>query len=195
MAGGMTADFPVPILIDGMISDQTEAATMTPDANPSRTFCSTGRISRFMKKTKADPRAVPRNGINRAMMTGLILFAAKFGNLLLIWNPHYLLFLHHDNMAMRYTVSSNNIQLKSSFEVRKKDFERELAAIREAYPDSLVWNRTIRSLKREWAVHNAFHALGIVRKQTADTDLNWPQKWYFRIGYAIAGFLIWPFIK
>ena len=98
-------------------------------------------------------------------------------------------------MGMRYTVSSNNIQLKSSFEVRKKDFERELAAIREAYPDSLVWNRTIRSLKMEWAVHNAFHALGIVRKQTADTDLNWPQRWYFRIGYAIAGVLLWPFIK
>ena len=41
---------------------------------------------------------------------------------------------------MQYTVSPTNIQLKSSFEVRKDDFERELLAMREAHPESLVWN-------------------------------------------------------
>ena len=56
---------------------------------------------------------------------------------------------------MEYDVSSNNIRLKSSYEVSKEDFERELLAIREQHPDSLVWNRSIDSLKREWAVHNA----------------------------------------
>ncbi len=76
---------------------------------------------------------------------------------------------------MDYEVSANNIQLKSSFEVSKDDFERELAAIRDRQPDSLVWNRSMDSLKREWAVHNAAHALGLARKQSADTDLNWPQ--------------------
>ena len=96
---------------------------------------------------------------------------------------------------MQYVVSQNNIQLKSSYKVNKKDFERILVAIREQHPDCLVWNRSIRSLKREWAAHNAFHALGLVRKQTADTDLNWPQKWYTRLGYAIAGAILWPFIK
>ena len=96
---------------------------------------------------------------------------------------------------MDYEVSSNNIQLKSSFEVSKEDFERELAAIRAEHPDSLVWNRSMESLKREWAAHNAFHALGLVRKQTADTDLNWPQPWLARVGYSIVGALAWPFIK
>ena len=96
---------------------------------------------------------------------------------------------------MQYVVSQNNIQLKSSYKVNKKDFERILVAIREQHPDCLVWNRSIRSLKREWAAHNAFHALGLVRKQTADTDLIWPQKWYTRLGYAIAGAILWPFIK
>ena len=61
---------------------------------------------------------------------------------------------------MQYKVTPTNIQLKSSFEVRKDDFERELLAMREAHPESLVWNRSIKSLKREWAAHNAFHALG-----------------------------------
>ena len=96
---------------------------------------------------------------------------------------------------MQYKVSPNNIQLKSSFEVKKDDFDRELAAIREQHPECLVWNRSMGSLKREWAAHNAFHALGLVRKQTADTDLNWPQKWFVRLGYSLVGALVWPLIK
>ncbi len=44
------------------------------DAQPSRTFCTIGGISRFMKNTKAEPRAVPRNGIKSAAMTGSISF-------------------------------------------------------------------------------------------------------------------------
>ena len=96
---------------------------------------------------------------------------------------------------MQYTVSPNNIQLKSSFEVKKKDFERELAAIRKLFPECQVWNRSLKSLSREWAAHNALHALRIFNRRTSDTDLNWPQKWYFRVGYAIIGFLVWPFIK
>lgn len=96
---------------------------------------------------------------------------------------------------MDYTFSSNNIQLKSSFKVKKDDFERELLAMREEHPECLVWNRSIKSLKREWAAHNAFHALGILRRKTADTDLNWPQGWLTRVGYWIAGGVVWPFIK
>ena len=96
---------------------------------------------------------------------------------------------------LNYTLSSNNIHLISSFEIKKEDFERELVALRERHPDCLVWNRSIKSLTREWAAHNAFHALGIWRKKTADTDLNWPQNWLFRIGYAVAGAVVWPFIK
>ena len=96
---------------------------------------------------------------------------------------------------MEYEVSSNNIKLKSSYEVSKDDFERELAAIREQHPDSLVWNRSLESLKREWAVHNAFHAMGIAREQAADTDLNWPQSWIIRVAYDLLGRVVWPFIK
>ena len=96
---------------------------------------------------------------------------------------------------MDYSISADNIQLKSSFKVKKDDFERELLAMREEHPECLVWNRSIKSLKREWAAHNAFHALGILRRKTADTDLNWPQGWLTRVGYWIAGVVVWPFIK
>ena len=94
-----------------------------------------------------------------------------------------------------YSVTSNNIHLESSFKVPKEDFERELAAMRHQYPDSLVWNRSLQSLKREWAAHNAFHALGLVRDRTAHADLNWPQPWFIRLGYALIGTMVWPFIK
>ena len=93
------------------------------------------------------------------------------------------------------SVTSNNIHMESSFQVRKGDFEGMLTALRERFPDSLVWNRSLGSLKREWAAHNALHALGVARKQTAHMDLNWPQHWLVRLGYAIVGTIVWPFIK
>ena len=96
---------------------------------------------------------------------------------------------------MQYHISSNDLQLKSSFKVKKKDFERELAKIREKHPRSRVWKRSLLSLKLEWAAHNALHALGILHSRTKDTDLNWPQPWYIRLGYAVLGTLAWPFIK
>ena len=95
-----------------------------------------------------------------------------------------------------YTVSPNNIHLESSFVVSKFDFARELTAMREAFPESRVWeNRSLESLEREWALHNALHALGIFRSRTCHTDLNWPQGWIFRLGYGVIGILVWPFIK
>ena len=94
-----------------------------------------------------------------------------------------------------YTVTPNNIHMESSFQISKEDFESELKMLREQYPDSLVWNRSMDSLKREWAAHNALHAMGIARKQTAHADLNWPQHWIIRLGYDIIGTIAWPFIK
>ena len=94
-----------------------------------------------------------------------------------------------------YTVSPTNIHLESSFRVSKADFERELLAMRDRHPESQVWNRSIKSLKHEWAAHNAMHAMGIARRQTAHADLNWPQHWLIRIGYAIIGTIVWPFIR
>jgi len=96
---------------------------------------------------------------------------------------------------LSYTVSPQNIHIESSFRVPKQAFERELKAMRERFPDSQVWQRTLPSLMREWAAHNAFHALGIFRSRTSNTDLNWPQNWLLRLGYALVGRLVWPFIK
>ena len=41
-----------------------EAATMTPEANPSSDFCTRGDISSFIRKTKAAPSMVPSRGMS-----------------------------------------------------------------------------------------------------------------------------------
>ncbi|MBR5018580.1 MAG: hypothetical protein IKX53_02960 [Bacteroidales bacterium] len=96
----------------------------------------------------------------------------------------------------KYSVSPDNIHLESSFKVGKASFVRELTEMRERHPECLVWkHRTIKSLAREWATHNALYALGIFRSRTSHTDLNWPQKWLIRLGYTLIGPIVWPFIK
>lgn len=54
------------------MSDQTDAATITPDAKPSRIFCSMAGISLCIKNTNAEPSAVPRNGINNPISIAFI---------------------------------------------------------------------------------------------------------------------------
>ena len=60
-----------------MMPKMEVAATMTPEAKPNRTFCSMSGMSRCIKNTKADPRAVPRKGIINAVTIGFIFVDAK----------------------------------------------------------------------------------------------------------------------
>ena len=60
--------------MDGISSDHTLAATITPLANPNSVFCSRSGISFFMKKTDADPNMVPNKGNNIPIITGFISF-------------------------------------------------------------------------------------------------------------------------
>ena len=56
------------ISIDGISSDHTLAATITPLAKPSSVFCRRSGISFRMKKTNADPSIVPARGSNNPMI-------------------------------------------------------------------------------------------------------------------------------
>ena len=51
------------ISIAGIRSDHTDAAIITPDANPSNSFCTFSFISFRIKNTIAEPNVVPANGI------------------------------------------------------------------------------------------------------------------------------------
>ena len=55
--------------IDGSRSDHTEAAIITPEANPNSSFCNHGAISRRSKNTIAAPSEVPKKGTRRPYAT------------------------------------------------------------------------------------------------------------------------------
>lgn len=64
-AAGINDNFPILLLIlrDGIIKDHTDAAIITPDANPSKPLLTNSLISFFIMKTQAAPSIVPKKGI------------------------------------------------------------------------------------------------------------------------------------
>ena len=62
-AAGIHAIFPFVIFIDGISKDHTEAAIITPDAKPNKSFSTFLFILFFIKNTVAVPIVVPKNGI------------------------------------------------------------------------------------------------------------------------------------
>ena len=62
---GKNASFPIHATCSmaGISRLQTEAATITPAANPIRTRCTASLNCLRIKKTQAAPKDVPRNGI------------------------------------------------------------------------------------------------------------------------------------
>lgn len=71
IVAGMTAHLPLSehISMLGISSDHTDAAIMIPEAKPMSPFCTFRLISFLITNTKAEPRAVPRKGISREVMT------------------------------------------------------------------------------------------------------------------------------
>lgn len=94
-----------------------------------------------------------------------------------------------------YGYTPNNLHINDSCEIQKRKFKSALDSIEARHPELLIWQRSTFSLCREWAVHNLLFNLGIKKERTKDVDLNFPQKWYICIGYAILGSIALIFIK
>lgn len=89
-----------------------------------------------------------------------------------------------------------NLHITDSYSYSKREFGEVLDcySLNPAYGE-LFRNRSMFSLKTEWATHNALYGLGTRREQTKDVDLNYPQKLWEKLVYPVAGCLVWPFIK
>lgn len=96
---------------------------------------------------------------------------------------------------LRYTMTLENLHIYNSYQVSKKQMDRELYKIQYLYPSCHVWQRSMRSLVLEWVTHNALYSLGIKKGRTKDVDLNYPIKRWVEWAYYVAGFLAWPFVK
>ena len=49
--------------------------------------------------------------------------------------------------------------------------------------------RSNNSLIREWVTHNNLYRLGLYKDRVKDVDLNYPQKWYIKILYAVGSII------
>lgn len=97
---------------------------------------------------------------------------------------------------MDWKVSDSCITIYDSWEVSKHDFDSVLFEIETAYPENkVICERSMCSLKLEWACHNFLYKINYKRKRTKDTDLEYPQPWYMKIGYTLGGIMVWLFIK
>ena len=92
-----------------------------------------------------------------------------------------------------FIVTDNNIHISNSYEYSKNSFGAVFSMLRRKYPKNMVLlNRSDKSMAREWATHNLFYDLNLFRFRTADVDLNYPQRWWEKLGYFIIGtFALW----
>lgn len=86
------------------------------------------------------------------------------------------------------------LHLTNSYLIPKKEFEPDLKEIKSSNPREKIFERSINSLKKEWATHNFCYMVHYKRAQTKDCDLDNPcdkPEWV----YKLVGTLVWPFIK
>ena len=96
---------------------------------------------------------------------------------------------------MRYKICADRVKLYDSYIVPKSRFELEMNIIRYNRPTCRLWERSINSLRREWATHTLLYNMKIQQEKTKDCDLEYKQKWYAKIGYAIIGTIALWLIK
>ena len=69
-----------------------------------------------------------------------------------------------------------NMQIKQSYKIGKKKYQKEIAQIMIDYnsenPVDPAWDRSVNSLVDEWRFHNFAYLIGYKRERTADTDFN-----------------------
>lgn len=97
---------------------------------------------------------------------------------------------------MEVTVTKGNVHIKDSYRFCKGVMELYLDGIRQRYPESdVMQHRSVASLKSEWALHNLLYQMGIQKDRTGSVDLNYPQKPWEKIGYAVLGSVALILIK
>ena len=93
---------------------------------------------------------------------------------------------------MRYIITDDSLQICDSYRYSKRDMITSLSLIKDRYPHSDIWMRSMRSLRAEWMVHNAGYHLHILRSRTSDVCLNHLNRmaWLYRMLAPLANFII-----
>lgn len=94
--------------------------------------------------------------------------------------------------SLRVDCTEDNTHIESSYKIKKIGAMR---ALLESHRDSPVYSgmaitkRSVSSMIMEWRAHNLLHALGVARSRTESVDLDYPQAWYYKVGYFVLGCL------
>ena len=98
--------------------------------------------------------------------------------------------IYHNDVELFILVLENNVHINNSFKINsKKDMYSIIRKIKEKYPTNNINKTSDFMLVQEWATHNLCYNLKLFRDRTKDVDLDYTKKWYYKIAYAIIGFL------
>lgn len=97
-------------------------------------------------------------------------------------------------LGVDYTVTNNNVHILDSYKVRKRNMREVLEEIKSKHErETIVFHRSMFSLKMEWIAHNFLYNVGYKREQTGQVDLDNPcdrPEWL----YIVCGLLTWIFV-
>lgn len=107
-----------------------------------------------------------------------------------------LLLVEYKPRFMNIHVNFNNIQIEDSYQISKYNFRPILQQIWKDLPNhSVVRNRSLKSVEREWVVHNFCYELGIYKERSKHLDINYPLTWIESLIYDCCGWFCRLFIS
>lgn len=89
-------------------------------------------------------------------------------------------------MKLEYSISDTVLTIHESWQINSlRGMLQLLQTIRQEQADNdyHILLRTDRNIVEEWIVHNFFYDLHVLRLHTRTVDLEYPQRWYFRVAY------------
>lgn len=98
--------------------------------------------------------------------------------------------IKYNNDHIRVDLSESNTKIYSSYKVKKySDIKAFILRTRMlvGYKNYAINNRKLFGMILEWRAHNLLYSLHLFRSHTKDVDLEYPQKWYYKIIWGIIG--------
>ena len=80
-------------------------------------------------------------------------------------------------------ISNNNIHIHDSFKIHKKEDKINILNKIISYYPEILNKRSFKSMLKEWRAHNILYRLGLFKKQTKHTDLEFNQNLIHKIIY------------
>lgn len=98
--------------------------------------------------------------------------------------------------AYKVSCSENNTNIQYSYRCTSISEMRSIlkqCRSKNNMSHKAILKRSILGMVTEWRSHNLLYSLGIYRDHTESVDLEYPQKWYYKIAYFVLAGLYWRY--